>query len=79
MSGETVGVMDTGLRQATVDKKVADMTAEEKHTYYWSNKKDWKQLQNNNNAGLSPKPGASQDEERVMLMLLCPPAHQSAA
>lgn len=54
LSGETVGVMDTGLHASLTEKKFADMTAEERAAYYVKNYDNWKQLQRNNSAGLSP-------------------------
>jgi hypothetical protein len=57
LSGETVGVMDTGLHQAGVEKKVSDMTAEEKTLFYWENKAEWEALKKARGWGnpLNPK------------------------
>jgi hypothetical protein len=40
-SGETVGVMDTGLRVALTEKKAADMTSDEKKAYWAENQTRW--------------------------------------
>jgi hypothetical protein len=40
-SGETVGVMDNGLHPAMTEKKAADMTSDEKKTYWAQNQDRW--------------------------------------
>jgi hypothetical protein len=41
LSGETVGVMDTGLHVALTEKKAADMTSDEKKAYWAKNQQRW--------------------------------------
>jgi hypothetical protein len=55
-SGETVGVMDTGLHVALTEKKAADMTSDEKKVYYNQNQSRWTQAKwkYNNKLPVSP-------------------------